>query len=87
MFLVVVEPAGAARIVPYLHLRIAAEIDAAVAFFADLPIHIKLKIAVVFCRLQALAFAVVVQNAVFHSPVRQVFLVGLFLLGRQLLGS
>src|SRR5207253_10869831 len=86
VFLIVVQAAGADRIVPDLHLGIAAQVKAAVALGTDFPISPQLEVAVILGGLQTLTLAVVMQNAVLDSPVRQILLIGFLLFFRQLLG-
>jgi hypothetical protein len=86
VLLVVEEAPRADRVVPNLHLRIAAQVDAAVSLAADLPIHPQLEVAIVLRRLQTLPLPVVNENAFLDRPVRQVFLIRFLLLRPQLLG-
>ena len=55
--------------IPNLNLRAAAQIDAAVAVFFDLPIDVQLEVAVVFVGAKILAFAVENDHAVFDAPM------------------
>src|SRR5205085_3314658 len=59
---------------------------AAVAFFADFPIDPQLEVLVVIDSLQAVALAIVVEEAVFHGPVRQKLLIGFLLFLVQFFG-
>jgi hypothetical protein len=58
------------RVVPDLHLRDAAQVDAAVAERQHLVIDHQLEVAVVFVGGEVQAFAVVDELAVLHLPVR-----------------
>ena len=89
-FLVVVQPArthhrvglATARI-PDLHLRRAAQIDAAVALRQNLPFHQHLEVAIVARGGQAVALAIERQCALLHRPVVAHALIGLVLRGAQ----
>ena len=70
--------------IPDLNLGAAAQVDAAVAAFQDLPIDIQLEVAVVPGGAQAVSLAVELQNAVDHSPVGTHALISLLLGLRQL---
>src|SRR5690242_6365169 len=83
--LVVVQTAGAdlpLLRVPDLHLRQAAQEDAAIPLGTDLPIQVQLEVAELVARLDVayLACAIVMDRAVAHYPVRERFFVGLELL-------
>ena len=76
-------PRGLDRGIPDLHLRAAAQINAAVAILEDFPIDEQLEIAVVLGRAQAISLAVEHQGAVDDLPMVAHALVGLGLGGRQ----
>ena len=86
--LVVVEAARSRRVrlgVPDLHLRRAAEIEAAVSALLDLPVGEELEVAVVAGGAEALALPVEGEHAVDDPPVGAHGLVGRRLGARQLL--
>ncbi|OPZ63981.1 MAG: hypothetical protein BWY83_03288 [bacterium ADurb.Bin478] len=79
IFLIVVQAAGALwplRGIPYLHLRSAAQINAAVAPLFDLPIHHHFEIGIVAAGAQALAFTIEIKDAVDRLPVLAHLLIG-----------
>ena len=52
-----------------MHLGCAAKIDPRVGSRRDLPIDVHLKVTIVLCRAQTLAFAVIRQHAVGNTPM------------------
>ena len=80
------DPAGFGLGVPDLHLRRAAEVEAAVPALLDLPVGEQLEVGVVALRAEALALSVERENAVHDRPVGPHGLVGRRLGARQLLG-
>jgi len=86
VLLVVPQTAGAFRAVPDLHLRAAAEVDAAVALGLDLPVDEEVEVCVVAAGAEAVALAVEDERAVGDGPVGAHAGVGLFLRLGQLVG-
>ena len=73
--------------IPDLHLRAAAQINAAIAIRQNLPIDEQFEIAVVLGRAQAASLAVEFEGAVDDLPVGPHVLVGLLLRGGQIGGG
>src|SRR6478609_1303984 len=67
------------RRVPNLHLRTAAQINSAVSFRRNFPIHPQLNVAVVFFADETLSLAVKFKNAVLRAPMLLHFFVGILL--------
>src|SRR6185369_17255500 len=65
-----VEPCARGEWVPDLHLRAASQVNPAVTFGWNLPIHVHLEVAVVLHRAKAASFAVEKDLAILHLPVR-----------------
>lgn len=55
--------------IPNLHLRAASQLDPAVPRCLDLPIHVRLKVPIIFDGAKTVPLAVKNQRSILHPPV------------------